>query len=67
MQKTDFFAQKQWFHAIRSTLIKRNKFEITRISIDFVIQNLNQNDAINANDFMKFDIDSQNAKTNFDN
>ena len=67
LQKIDFFVQKRWFHAAHSTSMKRNEFEITSISIDFIIQNLKQNDAINANDFMKFDIDSQNAKTNTDN
>ena len=67
LQKIDFFAQKRWSHVVRLTSIKRNKFEIISISIDFVIQNLKQNDAIHANNFMKFDIDSQNAKTNTDN
>ena len=67
LQKTDFFVQKQWFHVVCSTLMKRNKFEITTILVDSVIQNLKQNDAINANNFMKFNIDSQNVKTNTDN
>ena len=47
--------------------MKRNKFEIISIFVDSATQNLKQNDAMNANDFMKFDIDSQNAKTNIDN
>ena len=47
--------------------MKRNEFEIISISIDSAIQNLKQNDAMNANDFMKFDIDLQNAKTDTDN
>ena len=67
LQKIDFLSQKWWFHAIRSTSIKRNKFEIKTISVDFVIQNLKQNDAMNANNFLKFDIDSQNTKINIDN
>ena len=67
LQKTDFFAQKRWFHAARSASMKRNEFEIISISIDSAIQNLKQNDAMNTNDFMKFDIDSQNAKTDTDN
>ena len=37
LQKTDFFAQKRWFHAVCSKLIKRNEFEITTISIDSAI------------------------------
>ena len=45
---------------------EQNEFEITTISIDSAIQNLKQSDAINANDFIKFDIDSQNAKTDID-
>ena len=67
LQKIDFFAQKRWSYAARSTSIKRNKFEVISISVDFVIQDLKQNNAMNANDFMKFDIDLQNAKTDTDN
>ena len=47
--------------------MKRDEFEITSISVDFIIQNLKKSHAINANDFIKLDIDLQNAKTNTDN
>ena len=66
-QKIDFFAQKRWFYAVYSTLMKWNEFEITTLSIDSAIQKQKQNDAMNANKFMKFDIDLQNVKTNINN
>ena len=47
--------------------MKRNKFEIITISVDFVIPILKQSNAINANNFIKFDIDLQNPKANIDN
>ena len=40
LQKIDFFAQKRWFHAVRSASMKRNEFEIISISVDSAIQNL---------------------------
>ena len=67
LQKIDFFAQKWWFYVARSTLMKRNKFEITTISVGSGIQNSKQSNAMNANDFIKFSVDSQNAKTNTNN
>ena len=67
LQKINIFAQQRWFYAVHSTSMKRNNFEIISISIDFAIQNLKQNNAMNANDFIKFDIDLQNAKTDTDN
>ena len=36
LQKIIFFAQKRGFYVVRSTLIKRKKFEITIISADSV-------------------------------
>ena len=43
------------------------KFERITILVNFAIQNLEQNNAINENNFTKFDIDLQNAKTNINN